>query len=571
MISKLKKIIKREYLFFIFLFLIIFSYIVVKEVTDLDEIWNYNCAKQISEGLVPYRDISMIVTPLTSAISGIFLLLLGNSLLTMRVLAALLCTGIFFVTFKIFENLTCNTKLSVLCTLLLLILTHDKLCIDYNYMALFLILLILYIELKVYDNRKLGVPRKGAETNKITIDPKANALIGFARKDAETNKITINKKANILIGFLLGLLIVTKHTIGLIATAIVCLYPVLFIRSKNDFKSYIKMMLQRVVVLLVPVLILLIYLLVTGALDDFISYSILGIKTFTNSIPYAILYENDSKVIRILAKITPFAIGVSVIVPIILNCRKRKQPENNQSSNCKVSEPEVVSLNHERTKPAIMAAYIFTTLIIMYPISDQIHFLIATYILFMNCLYLIYLALKFIYRKMKFIQTEKKAFWSNSILIVVDLLLLSFTFFGAVSNYEIYFFTQKEQKNHGINHYQNIAISDILKQRIIEIDNYIKENQTQGIKTYILDSEAAVYNIPLDIYNKDYDMFDTGNFGKDGNQGIIRKIEHQRDTENCVYLIKESGYNWQTPMEVIDYIKTNLEKVGEISFYSIYK
>ena len=131
MISKLKKIIKREYLFFIFLFLVIFSYIVVKEVTDLDEIWNYNCAKQISEGLVPYRDISMIVTPLMPAISGIFLFLFSDSLLMMRILAALLCTGIFFVTFKILEKLTGNTKFGVLCTLLLLILLHDKLCIDY--------------------------------------------------------------------------------------------------------------------------------------------------------------------------------------------------------------------------------------------------------------------------------------------------------------------------------------------------------------------------------------------------------------------------------------------------------
>lgn len=564
MISKLKKIIKREYLFFIFLFLVIFSYIVVKEVTDLDEIWNYNCAKQISEGLVPYRDISMIVTPLMPAISGIFLFLFSDSLLMMRILAALLCTGIFFVTFKILEKLTGNTKFGVLCTLLLLILLHDKLCIDYNYMALFLILLILYIELKVYDNRKLGIVENSAKTNKITIEPKANALIGFSRKDAETNKITINKKANILIGFLLGLLIVTKHTIGLIATAIVCLYPVIFIRSKNDFKLYIKMMLQRVAVLLVPVLILLIYLLATGALDDFISYSILGIKTFTNSIPYSRLYENDSKVIQILARIAPYAIAVSVIVPIALNCRKHH-------NNCEVSESKPVSLNYEKTTTVIMAIYIFTTLMIMYPISDQIHFLMATYILFMNCLYLLYLALGFVYRKIKFVSAKKKFFWANSILIVADLLLLSFTFFGAVSNYEIYFFTQKEQKNHGINHYQNIAISDILKQRIIEIDNYIKENQTQGIKTYILDSEAAVYNIPLDIYNKDYDMFDTGNFGKDGNQGIIRKIEHQRDTENCVYLIKESGYNWQTPMEVINYIKANLEKVGEVSFYNIYK
>ena len=53
-----------------------------------------------------------------------------------------------------------------------------------------------------------------------------------------------------------------------------------------------------------------------------------------------------------------------------------------------------------------------------------------------------------------------------------------------------------------------------------------KENK----EVYILDAEAAVYNIPLDKYTKNYDMFLKGNIGKDGEEGIIKQI--QKDSEN---------------------------------------
>ena len=55
---------KKNILLVLSIFVIIFSIIIIKPITDLDEIWNYNTARAISEGLVPYKDISMITTPL---------------------------------------------------------------------------------------------------------------------------------------------------------------------------------------------------------------------------------------------------------------------------------------------------------------------------------------------------------------------------------------------------------------------------------------------------------------------------------------------------------------------------
>ena len=77
--------------------------------------------------------------------------------------------------------------------------------------------------------------------------------------------------------------------------------------------------------------------------------------------------------------------------------------------------------------------------------------------------------------------------------------------------------------------------------------------------------------IPLNKYNKDYDMFLKGNIGKDGEQGQIEKIQKRND--NDLYLIRNSKLrsNWQTPLNVVNYVRNNLEKVGEISIYEIFK
>ena len=117
-----------------------------------------------------------------------------------------------------------------------------------------------------------------------------------------------------------------------------------------------------------------------------------------------------------------------------------------------------------------------------------------------------------------------------------------------------------------LNHFSNIPISSRLQDRIIEVDAYIKDEKRD---VYILDSEAAVYMIPLDKYNKDFDMFLKGNLGAASEEGQIEKIKNM---ENAVILIKNDkmSLNWQTPTKVIEYVRNNLEKIGMISFFDIY-
>ncbi len=134
------------------IFITIFSIIIIKPISDLDEIWNYNTARAISEGLIPYKDISMITTPLLPIITGMILKILGNQIIISRILASILWTSILFTIYKIFENLMKEKNISLIFTEFIGIIFKDIYCIDYNATALLIALIILYQELKNIEN-----------------------------------------------------------------------------------------------------------------------------------------------------------------------------------------------------------------------------------------------------------------------------------------------------------------------------------------------------------------------------------------------------------------------------------
>lgn len=126
--------------------------IIIKPISNLDEIWNYNTARAISEGLIPYKDVSMITTPLLPMVTAIFLKLIANEIIVSRIFAALLWTGILFTIYKIFTLLIKEENTSLIVTALIGILCRDIYCIDYNIVVLFISLVILYQELKEIQN-----------------------------------------------------------------------------------------------------------------------------------------------------------------------------------------------------------------------------------------------------------------------------------------------------------------------------------------------------------------------------------------------------------------------------------
>ena len=143
---------KKEILLMIFIFIAIFSINIIKPIGDLDEIWNYNTARALSEGLIPYKDISMITMPFLPMITAIFLKIIANELIVSRILSSILWTGILFTSYKILKTLIKEENITLIATALIGILCRDIYCIDYNITILLIALVILYQELKDIKN-----------------------------------------------------------------------------------------------------------------------------------------------------------------------------------------------------------------------------------------------------------------------------------------------------------------------------------------------------------------------------------------------------------------------------------
>lgn len=507
------KAISKDFILFIFIAVMVFSIIAINPISNLDEIWNYNTARAIAQNLIPYKDISMITTPLLPMITALFLKLIANEVIVSRVLASVLWGGVLFSIFKILKLLIKEENTCLIITALLGLLFRDCYCIDYNILSLMFSLIILYIELKNIDKPHFE-----------------------------------NNKNDFLIGILAGLTVCTKQSIGAILAIIVVGYKIIFVQNKKEFIEYLKTAFKRIIGILIPMILVCIYLIATNSLQDFINYAVLGISTFSNKIPYAQLMNNDKKEIQILSRIMPFILLAMAVLTIVLQNKKKKE-----------------NIGNTDNKILTILIYSLSTIIIMYPISDEIHFLIAGTITFIGLAYILYLLGITIYNKIN-LQSKKKIYKITSLMI--SIIAIAFIAVRGIENITEY---TKQEKNETIEHYKNIQISEYLQERINEIDNFILEQEKENKKVYILDAEAAIYMIPINNYNKDYDMFLKGNIGKDGQEGQIQKIK-QKETNEIILIRKRNlQSNWQTPTEVVNYVRENLEFMGEVSIYEVYK
>ena len=345
--------------FFILVFIFMLSVQLNKYPTNLDELWNYNIARCIKNGLIPYKDISMITTPLFPTIVAICLKIFGDNLFVFRIIGAVLFTLILIFTYKIFYELLKKQSIAIIFTGIICFALFQYFMVDYNFFVLLIALIIEYLELKIYK---------------------------FFSDD-------------LLIGFLAGLAICSKQTLGFFILLYVLLINLLFIRNKDDWKVYLKTAINRLIGAFIPSLMFLIFLVVTKSYDDFISYAILGIRTFTNSIPYRNLIQSNVIITKILAIIIPFFVTIMIACSFYLLRKLKKDnkiKENktisdkindnrinqNKTISNKVNDNKIREIktieNKIKYKKIIIATFSgIPMLITIYPIADDVHFYIA--------------------------------------------------------------------------------------------------------------------------------------------------------------------------------------------------
>ncbi len=322
---------KRKILFSIFIIVIVIiitGSIITKPVNDLDEIWNFNFARNIANGLLPYKDFNMVQTPLLPILIGIVLKILGTELFITRILAIILLLSIIGTIYLICKELNIKEYYILLCISLIVILYANDFRIDYNFFVLQNLLLIIYFEIK--------------------------------------NVGKINYKKDFIVSLIAGSCIWVKQSTGAVIIITYILYKLYELLSSNDKKIIIKSCFVSFLGGIIPTLIMCAYLSVNNIWPDFIEYAVLGVKSFTNKVSYMLLVKGKFGIIsQILSIIIPI-----FLIYIVINLFIKKD-----------------KLNYKIW--IILLGYSIASLFVMYPIADKMHFLVGILPL-RYCIYIVF-------------------------------------------------------------------------------------------------------------------------------------------------------------------------------------
>lgn len=241
--------------------------IINQPVNNLDELWNYNFARCMYNGMLPYKDFSMITTPLSSVLLQICMNIFGDSLLVYRWCGIVLFLFLALAMYMFFNRYLPNMYIISSClTMMILLLLLPNYRFDYNYLNLLIIIFILYF----------------------------NCLLNFTWK------------ISCVIGLLSGLTVCIKQTTGICIIIINIISTIIMFKSKN---CNIKCLIIRILMSILPGIIMLDYLLFYDIAGDFMQYCISGVTSFSNKISY-IQFMFSS----------PFNIIAGILFPIIIFC-----------------------------------------------------------------------------------------------------------------------------------------------------------------------------------------------------------------------------------------------------------
>ena len=478
--------------------------------TDLDEVWNYNTANAFAMGLIPYKQVSMITTPLLPMINSVFFKVVFNGIMTYRVVMGIVFALIVLFIYLIIKELSNKKLLSYICAFFIGTLLIKKFLLDYNYLFLLISLVIAFLEIR---------------------DIKKNENFNFNH--------------NLCVGFLTGLAFLTKQTIGVLLIFIMIFEVFIYMKKSGfdlKFDKFIKLIGVRILGMMVPIIIFLTYLGVTGAFNDFINYAIKGVREFSNNVPYYRLFDSNDIVVSIISRLF-IIVYIPLFITFVLESIKNKK------------------LKDELINIYVLAFCSIPVIAIIYPISDDFHLMVASVYALIIIAYLLILVLKKID---SFIKID--IFYKKLLLIGILLIIILISFKNLIIERNI---NVKENVLVLFKHYEGIYVPEYLNKRISDVTDKVRAYSNSGRESIIVDAEAAIYDIVLNRYKKNYDMLLIGNIGENGVEKIINEI---KDSHNVYYFVKNPQYalNWQLPEDIVDYIRNNLKYHETVSVFDVY-
>ncbi len=226
---------------YIFIFLFSLTVLIfITTINEYDAIWNYGFSYAFSKGQIPFKEFNSITPGLYSFLTSLGLLISKNNIIFL-IEHSILITIAFHFLYKLYED-KAWLFLFFMCFYYFYAFTPT-----YNFLLLFFLIIVIYLE-----------------------------------------RIKAN---DYLIGLFLGLLILTKHTVG-----IFLIIPSLIFYFNNKKKIF-----KRTIGILIPCSIFSIYLLLNNALLEFFNLCFFGLLDFgKNNGDYKIFYLVGTSILLIL-------------------------------------------------------------------------------------------------------------------------------------------------------------------------------------------------------------------------------------------------------------------------------
>lgn len=211
-----------------------------KELSADDELWNFAYIYKMNLGLIPYKDINIIITPLFHIVGVIILKIFGFHYLGFRIYNSIIFTIFYFLIFKIFKNLKMEKVKATLYTLLIFIISMCLITSGANYNIMVFIPILVSLLLLIKNNKNYNI----------------HAILIF---------ITFLIKQNVGIYFAIGIIIN------------------IIVNYKNNIKKSIKEILKIIVINILLFLGFAYVLYNKGILVYFISNAFGGIQEFASN------------------------------------------------------------------------------------------------------------------------------------------------------------------------------------------------------------------------------------------------------------------------------------------------
>lgn len=436
----MKKILK-----YILLFILILTFQLFLPL-DLDEIWNYGFIHNISTGLIPYKDFNMVITPFFMFLFSLPIYIFGSNLLIIHIEQTIMILITYYLLEKLYKD-KANYFILLLCLL------WNCIYPSYNSFLLFLTLILVVLE-------------------------KEN-------------------KNDYLIGIILGLLILTKQSVGI---CIVISQMFFYIKDK-------KKLLKRLIGLLIPILVFILYLLFTKSLQQFINLCILGLFDFgrKNRLSFSYVY------------ILFFLFSILLFILI----KKEKKIEYFYALAFLSIDIPMFDIGHLRY---FLVLFFILVVIPNINIKQKINHSLL-------CYFSIVLILGFVY--LQDYKEENRFYYPNQ-----------------------------------LNHFEYKYISKTHEKETKKVLSLMKKYNNQ--KVILISRSAYFYKLISDKKITYYDLINTGNWGYHGSKKLKEKLKEEKQAIYIVQL-SSFNKTEQTDKTALDFIKKHCDKIEEYKDFIIYQ